>query len=55
MRLAAHEDYLVDETRLCFWYPKDYVYENKKGGELEARLESKGVKLLGEPISCDWK
>ncbi|MHC4944060.1 MAG: hypothetical protein ACYTG7_13680 [Planctomycetota bacterium] len=52
MKLAALEDYWEDF--MCTWYPLDFLFENKLGGELEAKLECKKMKLLGGPADSEW-
>jgi len=53
MKLAVRDDFFKD--RFCQWHPLDFEYENKQGVELEAKLNAKSVKLLGGPITSEWR
>lgn len=54
-RISSQEDFWSGEDRYCYWYHADFVYENKRGGELEAKLEAKKIKLLGGPAASEWR
>ena len=53
MKLPDRDDYFNEPS--CIWFPINFVYENKGGMELETRLEAKEIKLLGGPITSEWK